>query len=177
MQNNMLLHTCCGPCAVECVEYLKNEGAVADLFFYNPNIHPYLEYKARLESAEKFADIKGLKFLNHKDYCLEEFLDNVDYHKTRCEDCYKLRLEETAKYASKNGYKSFSTTLLVSPYQNHEKIIELATEAGKKYGIDFYYFDPRENFRKGQQQARELGLYMQKYCGCVFSEYERFCKS
>lgn len=173
----MLLHTCCGPCALGCIEYLENEGVSLDLFFYNPNIHPYLEYKSRLESADKLAAIKGLNFIHHKGYDLTEFLDNVDYHKTRCEDCYKLRLLETAKYASENGYKSFSTTLLVSPYQNHEKIVEIANEAGEKYGVKFYYFDPRSTFRKGQQQAREVGLYMQKYCGCVFSEYERFCKS
>ena len=93
----------------------------------------------------------------------------------RCKNyCYKVRLEQTAKYAKENGYDAFTTTLLVSPYQNHEVLTEIAKEMAKKYNIEFLYRDFRVGFRVGQAKARELGLYMQKYCGCVFSEEDRY---
>ena len=93
----------------------------------------------------------------------------------RCKNyCYPVRLEQTAKYAKENGYTHFSTTLLVSPYQNHEALIEVAEQMAKKYGVEFLYRDFRVGFREGQAKARELGLYMQKYCGCIFSEEDRY---
>ena len=85
-------------------------------------------------------------------------------------------LEQTAKYAKENGYTHFSTTLLVSPYQNHEALIEVANQMAKKYDVEFLYRDFRVGFREGQAKARELGLYMQKYCGCIFSEEDRYQK-
>ena len=91
--------------------------------------------------------------------------------------CYRVRLEQTAKYAKENGYDTFSTTLLISPYQNHEALIEVAKTMAEKYGIEFLYRDFREGFREGQNKARELGLYMQKYCGCIFSKNAQMYKS
>lgn len=84
--------------------------------------------------------------------------------------CYRVRLEQTAKYAKENGYDTFSTTLLISPYQNHEALKKIGNEMAQKYNLTFLYRDFRPGFREGQAEARELGLYMQKYCGCVFSE-------
>ena len=98
-----------------------------------------------------------------------EFLEN------RCSKyCYRVRLEQTAKYAKENGYDTITTTLLVSPYQKHEVFKAQAEEIAKKYGLNFLYRDFRVGFREGQAKARELGLYMQKYCGCVFSEEDRY---
>ena len=94
----------------------------------------------------------------------------------RCGYCYDVRFELLAKVAKEEGFDAFSTTLLVSPYQNHELIIKVAEEKAKKYGVDFYYRDFRVGFREGQQIARDLGMYMQKYCGCIFSEEERYAK-
>ena len=95
----------------------------------------------------------------------------------RCQKyCYPVRLEQTAKYAKENGYDSFSTTLLVSPYQNHEVLMKVAEEMAKKYDVKFLYRDFRVGFRAGQAKAKELGLYRQKYCGCVFSEEDRYRK-
>lgn len=94
----------------------------------------------------------------------------------RCSHCYDCRLEETARHASENGFTAFSTTLLISPYQNHELIISTAEQKAKKYGVEFLYRDFRPNFREGQRRAREKGLYMQKYCGCIFSEEDRYLK-
>ena len=85
-------------------------------------------------------------------------------------------VEQTAKYAKENGYTHFSTTLLVSPYQNHELLIKVAEDMAEKYGVEFLYRDFRVGFRSGQSKARELGLYMQKYCGCVFSEEDRYLR-
>lgn len=84
--------------------------------------------------------------------------------------CYKTRMELAAKYAAEHDFKVFSTTLLVSPYQNHEEIKKAGETAGKKYGVEFFYRDYSYGFRQGQNQAREAGLYRQKYCGCIKSK-------
>ena len=113
-----------------------------------------------------------------EEYGLDEFCKNViNSLQTRCIDyCYKVRLEQTAKYAKENGYDTISTTLLISPYQKHEELKQLGEKIAKKYGLQFLYRDFRVGFREGQAKARELGLYMQKYCGCVFSEEDRYAK-
>ena len=85
-------------------------------------------------------------------------------------------MEAAARYAAENGFDAFTSTLFISPYQNHEMLKQTARQAGEKYGVDFLYRDFRPYFRQGQEKARELGLYMQKYCGCVFSEEERYQK-
>ena len=96
---------------------------------------------------------------------------------TRCQDyCYPVRLEQTAKYAKENGFDTISTSLLVSPYQKHEILANIAEQIAKKYDLQFLYRDFRVGFREGQAKARELGLYMQKYCGCIFSEEDRYQK-
>ena len=94
----------------------------------------------------------------------------------RCEKCYAERVWQTARKAKAEGYDAFSTTLLVSPYQKHERIKAIAMEASEALGIPFHYIDPRPHFREGNREAREMGLYMQKYCGCIFSEEDRYLK-
>ena len=105
-----------------------------------------------------------------------EFCKNVvDDLENRCvKYCYRVRLEQTARYAKEHGYDTFSTTLLISPYQNHNALKKIGEEMAEKYGLNFLYRDFRPGFREGQAEARELGLYMQKYCGCVFSEEMRY---
>ena len=171
----LLLHTCCAPCSVYCIEELKREGVIPDIYWYNPNIHPYTEYKNRKETLEQYANSVNIKAIFEDNYGLREFIQNVsDDIATRCDYCYRTRLEKTAKYAKENGYNAFTTTLFVSPYQNHKKLKQICEELRKKYNIEFLYRDFRPGFRQGQQKARELGLYMQKYCGCIFSEEERY---
>ena len=87
-----------------------------------------------------------------------------------------MRLDKTAQKAKELGFDYFSTTLLISPYQNHEMIYEVAEDMAEKYGVKFLYKDFRPFFREGQKIAMELGMYMQKYCGCIFSEEERYLK-
>ena len=124
-----------------------------------------------------YSKMINLKVIYNDYYGLRNFCSNViDNLNNRCGYCYYCRLNEVAKEAKKLGYEYFSTTLLISPYQNHELIKKTGEELAKKYGIKFYYEDFRPYFREGQSKARELGLYMQKYCGCVFSEEERYGK-
>ena len=108
------------------------------------------------------------------DYNVSQIKNVIEDTDNRCEYCYKVRLEETAKYAKENGFDAFSTSLLISPYQNHLRIKEIGEELEEKYGIKFLYRDFRERFREGQGKARKKQIYMQKYCGCIFSEEERY---
>ena len=174
----LLLHTCCAPCSVYCTESLRKENIEPTVYWYNPNIHPYQEYKLRRDCLKEYAKSINVEAIFEEDYGLREFCKNVvNDLQNRCINyCYKIRLEQTAKYAKENGYNSFSTTLLVSPYQNHEVLKQVGEELAEKYGIKFIYRDFRIGFREGQAKARELELYMQKYCGCVFSEEDRYTK-
>ena len=174
----LLLHTCCAPCSVYCIDSLREEGIEPTVYWFNPNIHPYMEYKSRRDCLKDYTNLIKIEAIFEENYGLKEFCKNVICDlENRCKEyCYLVRLEQTAKYAKENGYDAFTTTLLVSPYQNHENLIEVANIMASKYGIEFLYRDFRVGFRQGQNKARELGLYMQKYCGCVFSEEERYLR-
>lgn len=172
----LLLHTCCAPCSVSCIETFRKEGIEPVLYWYNPNIHPYTEYKARRDTLKEYSEMIKIQAIFEEEYGLRSFCKNViDNLENRCEKyCYKVRLEKTFEYAKENGYDAVSTTLLISPYQKHDVLKKQGEELAKKYGIQFLYRDFRVSFREGQAKARELGLYMQKYCGCVFSEEDRY---
>ena len=174
----LLMHTCCAPCSVYCIESLRNEGIEPVIYWYNPNIHPYTEYKARKDTLKEYAKSINVQAVFEEEYGLKEFCKKVIGDlKNRCSNyCYRIRLEQTVKYAKENGYDSFTSTLFVSPYQQHEILKEICEELAEKYDIEFVYRDFRTGFREGQAKARELGLYMQKYCGCIFSEEDRYSK-
>lgn len=173
----LLLHGCCAPCSIKCVDTLRAEGIEPTLFWYNPNIHPVTEYRNRKNALVEWADEENLEIILNDEYGLRQFIDSVypDYG-ARCRYCYKVRLESAAKSAAKLGYSHFSTTLLISPYQHHELIKRIAEEIAEEYDVKFLYRDLRLYFREGQKLAREKGIYMQKYCGCIFSEEERYLK-
>ena len=172
----LLLHTCCAPCSVYCIDTLRNEGIEPTVYWFNPNIHPYMEYKERRDCLKEYTKSIEVEAIFEENYGLDEFCKNVvNSLETRCQDyCYPVRLERTAKYAKEHGYTHISTTLLVSPYQKHDIIKDLGEKIAKNYGLEFLYRDFRIGFRDGQSKARELGLYMQKYCGCIFSEESRY---
>ncbi len=175
---NTLLHCCCAPCSVRCIEDLRGEGIEPTAYWYNPTIHPYQEYKARRDTLVSYAPTISMALVVDEDYGLRPFVqavaDDIDH---RCRYCYACRLDRTAHYAAENGYDSFSTTLLISPYQDHELIRSLGETMARKYGISFLYRDFRPGFRDGQAKARALGFYMQKYCGGIFSEEDRYSKA
>lgn len=170
------MHTCCAPCSVYCIDSLRKEGIEPVSYWYNPNIHPYVEYKTRRDTLIEYSKIANFELIINEEYGLRDFCKNVigDLENRCVNYCYKIRLETTAKYAKKNGYDAFTSTLFVSPYQKHEELKKLCEEISKKYDIEFLYRDFRIGFRVGQAKARELGLYMQKYCGCIFSEEMRY---
>lgn len=166
------MHTCCAPCSVYCIESLRKEKIEPTVYWYNPNIHPYTEYKLRRDTLKEYTKSINIEAIFEENYGLVEFTKNVigDLSNRCVNYCYAVRLEKTIQYAKKNGYDAFTTTLLVSPYQNHNALKRICEELAKKYEIQFLYRDFRTGFRDGQNKARELGLYMQKYCGCIFSE-------
>ena len=184
-QMKLLLHTCCAPCSIQCVEALAAEDKMPELFWYNPNIHLYTEYRSRLESLKSFAGERKLPLFIEDEYGLRSFIKGVfsieensinenSGGKNRCAYCYRVRLEKTASMAAEKSYDAFSTTLLISPYQNHELIRKTGEETAKKFGVEFLYRDFRPRFREGQRQARKALYFMQKYCGCIYSEEERY---
>lgn len=165
----LLLHMCCAPCSVYPLSVLNDEGIEPEGFFFNPNIHPLEEHARRKENVRILSEIKGLK-VNYFDDFSQELWENYDGPEaSRCAMCYGLRMEKAAAYAAENGFDAFTTSLLVSPYQKHELIRELGEKSAARHGVGFYYRDFRPGFRQGQQMAKELGLYRQKYCGCIRS--------
>ena len=173
----VLMHTCCAPCSLSCIEPLRSEGIEPVAFWYNPNIHPWKEYEARRDCLLGYAPSIGMAVRVREESGLRPFVEAVagdlDH---RCGYCYTHRLEATARYAAEHGFSAFTPTLLASVYQRHDDIAEAAERLGREYGVSFLYRDFRPNFRAGNQKARELGFSMQKYCGCVFSEAERYAK-
>jgi len=175
--DSVLLHSCCAPCSVYCIDTLRGEGLEPTSLWFNPNIHPYQEYKARRDTLLDYGERVGMEVRVLDDYGLRDFVravaGDIDH---RCAHCYTIRLGTAAKYAAENGFKAFTSSLLISPYQNHALLREVGEAMARQYGVEFLYRDFRPGFREGQAKARELGLYMQKYCGCVFSEEDRYAK-
>lgn len=174
---SVLMHTCCAPCSLSCIDPLRAEGIEPVAFWYNPNIHPWKEYEARRDCLLAYAPTIEMQVIVDEDYGLRTFVEHVASDiNHRCTYCYQHRLEETARSAAEHGYEAFTSTLLASLYQDHDGIRAAAEEYARQYGVEFLYRDFRPNFRAGNQRARELGFYMQKYCGCVFSEQDRYQK-
>jgi predicted adenine nucleotide alpha hydrolase (AANH) superfamily ATPase len=172
----VLLHTCCAPCLIYPFRKLQEGNHEVTSFFYNPNVQPYLEYRERLCCVYEYCVNNRIDLIDNK-YDPVVHLRQVVFHEAepeRCEICYRLRLDETAKVAKERGFDCFTTTLLVSPHQKHELLKEIGDEAGKKFQISFFCEDFRVGYREGVDKSRELGMYRQKYCGCIFSERERF---
>ena len=174
----LLMHICCAPCSVYCIDKLKEDGITPDLFWYNPNIHPYTEYKARRDCAKEYAEKIGLNLIIEDEYGLDKFCEGaVKDLDSRCVNyCYPVRLRKTFEYAKQNGYEAVTTSLLYSIYQKHDYIKYLCEKLSKEFEIQFLYRDFRYGFWEGHNKAKEEGLYMQKYCGCIFSEEDRYLK-
>ncbi|MBW1636662.1 MAG: epoxyqueuosine reductase QueH [Deltaproteobacteria bacterium] len=175
---NILLHSCCGPCSIYPLKRIQQQGFSVSGYFYNPNVHPYKEFRRRLVAADEYFQKIGVPLIIERKYGLVQFLRAVvNNEKKRCSYCYRERLEKTAEKAAEDGFDSFSTTLLYSKYQNHQEIYSLCEKLAENHSILFYY----EDFRKGWQEAidisRELEMYRQPYCGCIYSEQERYDKN
>ena len=173
----ILLHCCCGPCAIYTVNRLRDEGFEATAFWYNPNIHPFTEHRNRLEAMRTTAQALNLPLIVAEGYEMIDYFRAVVGHEgDRCGDCFRMRLEKTAAVAKEEGFDSFTTTLLISPYQKHELLREIGEQIAKERGVDFFYEDFRPGFRESHRHSREFDRYHQKYCGCIYSEWERYDK-
>ncbi len=174
----ILVHICCAPCFTYPHKRLIEEGHEVTGFFYNPNVHPYTEYKARLHALQRYTSLKPVEIIYKDEYPLEEFirgqLKAIDEGKKRCEFCFTKRLGETAKTAREKGYDAFTTTLLESKHQPHELIKAIGERCAEEQQTKFYYEDFREGWKESINLSKELELYRQKYCGCIFSEMERY---
>ena len=171
----ILLHICCAPCAIYPLKVLRENGHDVWGHFYNPNIHPYLEYKRRLDALNEYADSVGLRIIPYEEYPMEEFLRNVVFREAeRCRYCYYSRLKYSAHVARRGHFEGFTTTLLYSKFQDHDMIKNIGEGLAKEHGITFYYQDFRKGWKEGIKISKDGGMYRQQYCGCIYSEKERF---
>ncbi len=173
----ILLHVCCGPCTVYPLRRLREAGHEVTGYFHNPNIHPFREFKRRISALTEFASQVSFTVEIDRNYGLTEYLRRVVFHEDeRCAICYDMRLERAAQQAKTVGAQAFSTTLLYSRYQRHDLIRRQGEELAEKYGIEFHYEDFRRGWQEGIDGAISMNLYRQPYCGCIYSEQERYDK-
>jgi predicted adenine nucleotide alpha hydrolase (AANH) superfamily ATPase len=173
----VLLHVCCANCAIYPIKAMREDGLEVMGFFYRHNIHPYTECLKRQEALEAYAGQIDLKVIYQEGYDLEGFIRNVAFREAeRCNYCYHDRLQSTALMAKHGKFDYFSSTLLYSKHQKHALIRSMGESIGKKVGVPFLYQDYREGWQEGIECSKKLGLYRQQYCGCVYSEKERYFK-
>jgi epoxyqueuosine reductase len=175
LDSSLLVHVCCGACGAALLEPLRRVGRFA-FFFYNPNIQPLLEFRRRLTSVQTLSDREHVELLVDDRYDARAYLRHTAPWATpaRCETCWRLRLAETARVAAERGFTGMTTTLLASTHQDHEAVRRIGTEAAGARGLAFYYEDWRPLAERGHEVAKRMSLYRQQYCGCLFSEEERF---
>jgi hypothetical protein len=171
---NLLVHICCSICFAGILEDLKGRNLSFEGFFYNPNIHPLIEFRRRLKALKVLLEGEKIEVIYEENYGLNDFLREVNWRGKRCADCYYLRLRKTAEEARKRGFAAFTSTLLTSPHQEHRLIRQIGEKAGEEMAVPFAYFDFRGLHQRSLDLAKKKGLYHQQYCGCIFSEYERF---
>ncbi len=173
--NKVLIHSCCAHCAAYTVAYWKEQGYEVSTLWYNPNIHPFLEHQHRLESMKSLAQEIALPLIVAGGYDIIEYFRQVAGHEAqRCRYCFNLRLSKTAETARQNGFSAFTTTLLISPHQKHDIIREVGNEIAGEQGPEFLYADLRKRYSDSRHLTKPLNLYRQQYCGCVYSEWERY---
>lgn len=173
----VLLHICCAPCAIYPIDLLRDDGITLMGYFYRNNIHPLTECRRREETLKTYAASSHVKLIIQPGYDIQEFIRNIAFREAdRCTICYHLRLTSTAQVARKGKFDSFGTTLLYSKFQNHEKIRATGEAVAKAVGIPFLYRDFRIGWKEGVTRSKEMKMYRQPYCGCIYSETERYLK-
>ena len=171
----ILLHTCCAPCAIVPIRLLQQDAFDVMGYFYSHNIHPYTECLKRRETLETYAASIGMHLIHSEGYNMENFLRNVVFReKDRCRYCYHDRLMSTAMVAKRGKFDYFTTSLLYSKFQKHEEIRSIGESVAKAIGIPFHYQDFRTGWKEGVETSKQLKMYRQSYCGCIYSEKERY---
>ncbi len=172
---NVLIHICCAHCAAYTVEHWRKEGYETGGFWYNPNIHPFTEHNSRLSGVKALAEKLDFPLIIDPAYDMPEYFRRVAGHEAeRCRHCFDLRLLKTARAARANGYDAFTTTLLISPHQQHENIKEIGSKIAAETGVAFLYADLRKRYSESRHITKPMDLYRQQYCGCIYSEWERY---
>jgi hypothetical protein len=178
MGERVLLHVCCGPCGIFPVESLRGEGFEVFGFFYNSNIQPFQEYLKRKEAVKAMSGALNLRMIWNHDYRVKEWLRQAAFREEfRCELCYHSRLSEAAIYARKGKFDYFSSSIFYSRQQKHDLAREVAESVAKEQKVKFLYRDFRTGWKQGIERSVETGLYRQQYCGCIYSEFERYSKA
>jgi len=172
---SVLVHCCCAHCAAYTVNYWQQQGYQVSTFWYNPNIHPYSEHQNRLEAMESLSHEMNLPLLATEGYDMIEYFRRVVGHESeRCQHCFRLRLSRTAEVARQKGFNAFTTTLLISPHQQHDLLRETGNKLAEETDIAFLYADLRKHYSDSRHLTKPLNLHRQQYCGCVYSEWERY---
>lgn len=175
MRDSILIHCCCAHCTAYTIDYWRRQGYELTAFWYNPNIHPYMEHQQRLESMKSLAKEFNFKLIIDDGYDMIRYFNRVVGHEgQRCRYCFQLRLQKTAEAAFELGYKAFTSSLLISPHQKHDLLLEVGNIIAKDVDINYLYADLRKRYSDSRRMTKPLGLYRQQYCGCVYSEWERF---
>lgn len=177
---NLLLHICCAPCSAYVIKKLQ-ENYTVTMFYFNPNIYPEAEYIRRRDEAKDYSEKLGIDFID-KDVDHVFWLDlikgfeNEPERGNRCGICYKMRLDETAKYAKENNFDIFTTTLSISPHKSSVMINCAGVEVSNIYDIKYLEADFKKDdgFKKSCKISEEEGFYRQDYCGCEFSIVKKF---
>ena len=176
----LLLHTCCAPCSTTVIKRLSDYFCIT-VFYYNPNIEPFLEYDKRKKEQIRF--LREYSSKNPISFCdcdwdneaFQQMAKGLEFEKEggrRCHQCYLLRLEKTAQMALEKHFDYFTTSLTISPYKNSQVINQVGRVLEEKYGVAYLYSDfKKENgYLESIQNSKEFHLYRQDYCGCLFSK-------
>jgi predicted adenine nucleotide alpha hydrolase (AANH) superfamily ATPase len=172
---SILLHVCCAPCATYTSQRLRELAFDVTGFWYNPNIHPFSEHERRRETLARYARETSLPVIWDPGYEIVAFMRAIhdqEQFRQRCRICYQMRLDRTAGVASEKRFDAFTTTLLISPYQNQASLTELGERAGALHGVSFFFENFRQGWAEHHKMVHEHDLYSQRYCGCVYSEWE-----
>ncbi|MDO8567966.1 MAG: epoxyqueuosine reductase QueH [Dehalococcoidales bacterium] len=176
----LFIHVCCAHCAAYTVDYWRRQGYEASAFWYNPNIHPFTEHQNRLEAITALAQKMDFPLIIHDGYDMVEYFRRVagnEQEPERCRHCFTLRLAKVAGTAGQSGFAAFTTTLLISPHQKHDLIREIGDKVAGEKGVRFLYADLRKRYSDSRHMTKPLDLYRQQYCGCIYSEWERYAQT
>jgi len=175
MVKSIMIHSCCAHCAAHTVQHWQQHGYTVSCLWYNPNIHPYTEHQHRLQAMQSLAQMLGLPLMVNQDYDMINYFRRVVGHEgQRCRHCFQLRLAKTAEIARRAGFAAFTSTLLISPHQQHDVLREIGFRVAEATGIEFGYADLRKRYSDSRRLTKGLDLYRQQYCGCLYSEWERY---
>ena len=173
--NSVLVHCCCAHCTAYTINYWQQKGYEPSTLWYNPNIHPYTEHQARLGAMQFLAKEKNFPLITIKGYNIKGYFRRVTGNEDqRCRNCFQIRLQRTAEDAMKLGFSAFTSSLLISPHQKHKMLAEIGNDLAEKIGIPFIYADLRKYYSDSRRITKSMNLYRQQYCGCIYSEWERY---